>query len=251
MAAAESLNFDSEAATHYFFCVLSGVPLALPVSAIAAVVAPRTESETVRRLDTIGCSIVPHQLHIFKEPLDAKFGFVTFFMQQRFPTTDPAEVHRLVLHWIRHDLTAQLESIQVNVALGQPSECYSSVPFSKALRRQCLFLDATKTKDVKKMETFLLSKVNFGNEGLNAHKNKRADTTFSGTEAVPEDVWGVIGSFCVSSLKPKELLWLAREQKGFPSVLVTNRKLSTVSCDLQALGAFLEKALSPMIKVVL
>ncbi|RNF24315.1 uncharacterized protein Tco025E_02566 [Trypanosoma conorhini] len=250
MAALESLNFDVETAIHYIHCVISDVPLDLAVSELAPMVVPRPESDTVKELEAVGCRIVPHQLQIFKERLERKFGFVTFFIHETSRAASDEVVHKLALKWIRGDLTAQLGSVKACVKLGQPPECYSSVPFLRALHEQCPFLDANKVRDVKKMEAFLLKNVDFTSEGLNSDKNNRNKLIEPEGKSNADDAWKVVGSFRISSLAWSELLWLAREHRGLPPVVASKGTIDASRCDKEALRTFLEGALLPLIIVV-
>ncbi|PWU96985.1 hypothetical protein C4B63_17g104 [Trypanosoma cruzi] len=171
MAALESLNFNAETAIHYIHCLLSDVPMTLALSEVAPMVVPSPESTIVKELEAIGCRIVPHQLNMFKEPLERKFGFVNFFVRESLRAESQGKVHELVLRWISRELADQLASVNVSVTLGQPNDCYSAVPFLRALHEECSFLDASKVRDSKKLETFLLSKIHFDDAGSNLHKN--------------------------------------------------------------------------------
>ncbi|KEG13111.1 hypothetical protein DQ04_01211100 [Trypanosoma grayi] len=251
MAALESLNFDSDAAVHYIHCVLSNAPFDLNVSEVAPMIVPKPGTDAAKQLQAVGCRIVPHRLQMYKEPLEKKFGFVTFFIHQSSETTElEEEVHQRILLWIRQDLTEQLAAIKVSVDLGQPPECYSSFPFLRALQQQCSFLDATHAKDPRKLETFLLSKVTFYDKARNADKNNRSTLKREGKEAGKEDVWQTVGLLRISSLFPRELLWLGREHNQFPPIIITNKDISTATCNPGALHAFLKGALLPLFDVV-
>ncbi|KAH9578874.1 hypothetical protein LSM04_006535 [Trypanosoma melophagium] len=266
MAALESLNFDVDGALHYIHCVLFNVPMELSVSEIAPMVVPDPNSEIVKEMESIGCHIIPHRLHIYKEPLSTKFGFVTFFIRQTCPPPPsslssssmegesksiitPEKVHHLATTWVHHDLTRQLASLNVKVQLGQPPECYSSVPFLRALNQQCSFLDSKTVKDTKKLETFLLTKVKFGDELINSHKNNNNIEESSGNDNA-EASWNTVGLFPMSSLSSRELLWLSRQQRNFPPILVTNNDFANATCDKKALQSFLEDTLNPIVEVV-
>ncbi|RNF11531.1 hypothetical protein TraAM80_00859 [Trypanosoma rangeli] len=250
MAALESLNFDAETAVHYIHCVISDVPMNLALSELAPMVVPRPESDTVKELEAVGCRIVPHQIQMFKERLERKFGFVTFFIHETSRAASDEELHKLALRWVHRDLTPQLGSVKACVALGQPPECYSSVPFLRALREECTFLDAKKVKNVKKLETFLLTKVCFYSEGLNLDKNNKDELMGAERKNNAGEAWKVVGSFGMSSLTWSELLWLVREHSGMPPVVVSKGNVDISKCDKEALRTFLEETLLPLIRVV-
>ncbi|EKF33203.1 hypothetical protein MOQ_002936 [Trypanosoma cruzi marinkellei] len=245
MAALESLNFNAETAIHYIHCVLSNVPMTLALSEVAPMVVPSPESPTVKALEAIGCRIVPHQLNMFKEPLERKFGFVNFFIHESSRAESQEEVHELALRWISRELTDQLASVNVNVTLGQPPECYSAIPFLRALQEECSFLDTSKVRDSKKLETFLLSKIHFDDAGSNLQKNNEAEG-----KKKEDGARRALGSFRISSLGWKELLWLSRGHSDLPPILITNGNISTATCEQEALRIFFEGALSPLIRVL-
>ncbi|ORC88378.1 uncharacterized protein TM35_000172500 [Trypanosoma theileri] len=262
MAALESLNFDVDGAVHYIHCVLSNVPLQLSVSELGPKVVPDPNSAIVMQMDSIGFRVIPHRLHIYKEPLSTKFGFVTFFIAQApSPASSverdtemiatPAKVHELATTWVRQDLTKQLASIGVKVQLGQPLKCYSSVPFLRALNEKCSFLDAEIVKDTKKLETFLLTKMAFDDESINNKKNKKKHVEKSPSkDNNTEESWNTVGSLHVSSLNSRELLWLSQQNRRFPPILVTNDDFAHATCDQSALRSFLENTLNPIVEVL-
>ncbi|KAF5223230.1 hypothetical protein ECC02_003770 [Trypanosoma cruzi] len=250
MAALESLNFNAETAIHYIHCVLSDVPMTLALSEVAPMVVPSPESPIVKELEAIGCRIVPHQLNMFKEPLERKFGFVNFFIHESSRAESQGKVHELVLRWISQELADQLASVNVSVTLGQPNECYSAVPFLRALHEECSFLDASKVRDSKKLETFLLSKIHFDDAGSNLHKNNGVDGVDAEEKKRGDGARRAVGSFRISSLGWKELLWLSRGHSDLPPILITNGNISTATCDQEALRIFFEGALFPLIRVL-
>lgn len=282
-----SLALDHSTALHHYHCVLYDIPFEVPVSGIAQHVVPKKESDTVRRLAEAGCRVVPHQLHIYKEPLDSKFGYVSFFVHQvPSSTTDADEVHRLVMTWIDLDLATQLSSVDCKVLLAQPPECHSSEPFLEAFRQQCPLLDPTLSPDTKKLETYVLSRVRFGEQRSNASINElneahcrgAKESSRSATDApagaascsedgligtegetdccahaccrtVHEHVWKCVGSFNVATLTPKELVWLKKQLSTFPPLLITNSDMNSTHCDETKLIKFFEDGLAPLFTV--
>lgn len=278
-AAQRSLNLDKSLCSHYYHCVLFDIPFHTAVAEIAPHVVPKHESDTVKKLTLAGCRVVPHQLHIYKEPLDAKFGYVSFFVHQLPQSTASAsEIHQLVLEWIDLDLASQLESVKCKVQLAQPPECHSSEPFLNALQEKCPLLDPGTNQDTKRLETFLLTRVRFGDLGENASINEVSETQrkiaasssvkceneFSGapergeadldedgcplaSHTIKEHVWRCVGTFSPASLTAKELVWLKKQLPAFPPLLITDNNITTTHCDDAKLRQFFTSNLAPLI----
>ncbi|KPA84643.1 hypothetical protein ABB37_01161 [Leptomonas pyrrhocoris] len=282
-AAQHSLNLDKSLYSHYYHCVLSDIPFHTAVAEIAPHVVPKPESDVVRKLTAAGCRIVPHQLHVYKEPLDAKFGYVSFFIHQLPKSTaSAAEIHQLMLEWIDIDLATQLQSVKCKVQLAQPPECHSSEPFLNALQEKCPLLDPGTNTDTKRLETFLLTRVRFGDLCENASINdvceaqRKSTASPSTTEedeqrkaqeereekdaeenggylpprhSVREHVWKCVGTFSPSSLSPKELVWLKKQLPSFPPLLITDNNMASAHCDDAKLKQFFTANLAPLIAV--
>ncbi|KAG5470515.1 hypothetical protein LSCM1_01759 [Leishmania martiniquensis] len=281
-----SLVADQSTCLHYYHCVLHDISLHLPVGEIAAQVLPKKDSDVVQRLASAGCRIVPHQLHVYKEPLERKFGYVSFFVHQApHSAMDADDVHHLVREWIDVDLTSQLAAVECKVQLAQPPECYSSEPFLDAFRLKCPLLDPSQTLDTKKLETFVLSRVRFGQSCGNASINQLnaihcssakvsacpavgADESGSSVDdgltgvvgeldnsgqraarTLHEHVWKCVGTFSIDSLSPKELIWLKKQLPTFPPLLITNGDIDTTHCDKGKLAQFFEASLAPLLTV--
>ncbi|KAK7199719.1 hypothetical protein NESM_000017900 [Novymonas esmeraldas] len=278
-----SLELDRSMSLHYYHCVLHGVPFQLPVSELATHVVPQKASGVVQRLASVGCRVVPHQLHVYKEPLETKFGYVSFFVHLAPHTeADTAAIHALVCEWIRTDLASQLATAQCMVQLAQPPECHSSEPFLDAFRLLCPLLDPSNAADTKKLETFVLARVSFADHGgnetineLNVEHCTRAggaapaasgassaeDVTASASSdsgcpspeasrTLRDHVWQSVGTFSVNSLSPKELVWLKKQLPSFPPLLITNGDAATTRCDTAKLADFFTTALAPLFTVV-
>ncbi|KPI90850.1 hypothetical protein ABL78_0083 [Leptomonas seymouri] len=281
--ALHSLDLDKSLCSHYYHCVLSNIPFHTPLADIAPHVVPRLESDTVKKLTAIGCRVVPHQLHVYKEPLDTKFGYVSFFIHQvPNSTASAAETHLLILEWVDLDLTSQLQSVKCKVQLAQPPECHSSEPFLEVLRQECPLLDPGKNLDTKRLETFLLTHVRFGELRENAWINERGGAkrrsaassstmkdeeeclmqeevegeaeevgcTMSSRHMTNERVWKPVARFSISSLSPKELVWLKRQLPSFPPLLITDNNIATAHCDAEKLKQFFAVNLAPLIELV-
>ncbi|KAG5496175.1 hypothetical protein JKF63_02476 [Porcisia hertigi] len=286
LAPHHSLALDQSICHHYYHCVLYDVPFDLPVSEIAAYVVPKKDSDVVQGLSSAGCRVVPHQLHVYKEPLDRKFGYVSFFIHQApHSATDADDAHRLVCQWIDIDLASQLAMVQCKVRLAQPPECHSSEPFLDALRLKCPLLDPTLVADTKKLETFVLTRVSFDQHRENVQLNEldathrksikdAAEAASCGAEKIidPGDdlaarkaevdrdahsasrvwrrhEWSRVGTFSVTSLSPKELVWLKKQLPGFPQLLITNDDMETTHCDTAMLVRFFSSSLAPLFTV--
>ncbi|GET91449.1 hypothetical protein, conserved [Leishmania tarentolae] len=281
-----SLVLERSTFQHYYYCVLYDISLDLPVKEIAAQVVPNNDSDIVERLRSANCRVAPHMLHVYKEPLETKFGYVCFFVHQApHSSTDADDLHRLVYEWIAVDLRSQLAKVHCKVQLAQPPECYSSELFLKAFRLKCPLLDPMLAPDTCKLETFVLTRVRFFQHRdnttinqLNAiHCNKEmtaASAGCCGAEAVTdkeerapgeegelgigahngtctlhEHVWKCVGTFLIATLTPKDLLWLKKQISSFPPVLITNGDIGTARCDESELAQFFETSLAPLFTV--
>lgn len=283
-AAHQSLTLDKALCAHYYHCVVYDIPFHTPVSEIAPHVAPRSDSDAVKQLTAAGCRVVPHQLHVYKEPLDAKFGYVSFFIHQ-LPNSSAsaAEVHQLVVRWIDLDLTSQLEVVKCKVQLAQPPECHSSEPFLLAMEEKCPLLDPSTNTDTKRLETFVLTRVRFGTLQENASINEAAEAqrrgaaSSSSTRAEEDEaggksgdegensnelchhshhahccrdhVWKCVGTFAVDTLSAKELLWLKKQLPSFPPLLITDGNMASAHCDAARLKDYFKTSLAPLITV--
>lgn len=274
-ASQHSLDLDKSLCSHYYHCVLSDIPLHTPVADIAPHVVPQHDSDVVKKLTLAGCRVVPHQLHVYKEPLETKFGYVSFFIHQLPKSTaTAAEIHQLVLEWIDLDLASQLQTVKCKVQLAQPPECHSSEPFLSALQETCPLLDPGTNSDTKRLETFLLTHVTFSKSCANASINdvseaerkgvaspsskatdtngKAAEEAEDGTSPLPhhtikDHMWKCVGTFAPSSLSPKKLLWLKKQIPSFPPLLITDNNLATTHCDDAKLREFFAVQLAPLI----
>ncbi|KAG5494658.1 hypothetical protein JIQ42_02273 [Leishmania sp. Namibia] len=281
-----SLALDRSTCLHYYHCVLHDISLHLPVREIAAQVVPKKDSDVIQRLASADCRVVPHQLHVYKEPLEKKFGYVSFFVHQApHSTMDADEIHRLVREWIDADLTSQLAEVECKVQLAQPPECYSSEPFLDAFRLKCPLLDPSQAHNTKRLETFVLTRVQFSQKCDNASINQLNAIHCNGAQATAsaatgadelvgsmddgltgvegdvesggqraaltlhEHVWKCVGTFAVSSLSPKELIWLKKQLPTFPALLITNGDINTTHCDKAKLSQFFEASLAPLLTV--
>ncbi|CAM42925.1 conserved hypothetical protein [Leishmania braziliensis MHOM/BR/75/M2904] len=281
-----SLELDQVTCPHYYHCVLHDVPFHLPVREIAARVVPNKDSDLVQRLAGAGCRIVPHQLHMYKEPLEKKFGYVSFFIRQELhSTTDADYVHRLVCEWIAVDLASQLATTQCKVQLSQPPECHSSESFLNTFRRRCPLLDPKLVSDPMKLETFILTRVRFAqhrgnasinelnamhcdsakvatsvdrrgtetgssmNGGLTGTESETDSGVHSATRTRDEHVWKCVGTFSIAALSSKEIVWLKKQIPSFSPLLITNGDDNTTHCDEVKLAQFFEASLTPLFTV--
>ncbi|CAG9580159.1 conserved hypothetical protein [Leishmania major strain Friedlin] len=281
-----SLVLERSTCHHYYHCVLYDILFDLPVREIAAQVVPCKDSNIVQRLTSADCRVVPHQLHVYKEPLEKKFGYVSFFVH-RAPHSSTAadDVHRLVCEWVAVDLASQLATVQCKVQLAQPPECHSSEPFLNAFRLKCPLLDPTLAADTKKLETFVLTRVRFGqhcgnasvnqlnavhcddaksaasagscgtetemctDDGLTATEGELDAGARSATRTLHEHVWKCVGTFLIASLSPKELVWLKKQLPSFPPLRIANGDMDTAYCDEAKLAQFFETSLAPLFTV--
>lgn len=259
MAAHHSLDLNKATCDHYYHCIIYDVPFTLPVSQIAEHVSPQPQSSNVRELAMHGGRIVPHQLHLYKENMNTKFGYVSYFVHHgSHVNVDNGLVHRLVLQWIEQDLTPQLLLVNCHAKLGQPTECHSSEPFLAAFNRLCPILNPETCIDSRKMETFLLSRVEFNKAVSNAslwccygstselkgNETGREEAADRANAPTPE--WQPVGTVAWKSLRPKELIWLKKELKNFPPLLVTAGDMNTTTVDGVAMYTFLERTLRPL-----
>ncbi|CBZ36852.1 hypothetical protein, conserved [Leishmania donovani] len=281
-----SLVLERSTCQHYYHCVLYDISFDLPLREIAAQVVPSNDSDIVQRLTSVDCRVVPHQLHVYKEPLEKKFGYVSFFVHQApHSSTAADDVHRLVREWVAVDLASQLAAVQCKVQLAQPPECHSSEPFLNALRLQCPLLDPKLAPDTKKLETFVLTRVRFGQRCDNASINQLnamhcdnaraaasagsggAETEMctddrvtategeldvgahSATRTLHEHVWKCVGTFSIAALSPKELVWLKKQLPSFPPLRITNGDIDTAHCDEAKLAQFFGTSLAPLFTV--
>ncbi|CBZ29503.1 conserved hypothetical protein [Leishmania mexicana MHOM/GT/2001/U1103] len=280
-----SLVLERSTCQHYYHCVLYDILFDLTVQEIAAQVVPSKDSDIVQRLTSADCRVVPHQLHVYKEPLEKKFGYVSFFVHQApHSSTDADDVHRLVCEWIAVDLASQLATVQCKVKLAQPPECHSSEPFLNAFRLKCPLLDPRLTAD-RKLETFVLARVHFGQHcdsasinqlhvmhGENAKVAASAGSCGAETEmctddgstntegeldigahsvarTVHEHAWKCVGTFSIAALSSKELVWLKKQLPSFPPLRITNGDMDTAHCEEAKLAQFFETSLAPLFTV--
>lgn len=165
-----------------YHCAIYDVPFDLKIQAIATSLVPDPQSPPVRALAKLGCRVVPRALHIYKEPLHRKFGFVILHLTAEDASMQPAEVagtvsllerttdtaswpHNLMKRWIADDLATQLGEHQCRVQLCQPPDCRDGDLFLQLLRQHCTLLSADTVDDIKKMETFILGKVHINVAG--------------------------------------------------------------------------------------
>nr|CCD12609.1 unnamed protein product [Trypanosoma congolense IL3000] len=261
MDALNPQDFDSRTATHYYLCILSEIPHPVTLRMISSAFVFEPECEAVEKLRTMGCNIVPYRLHVFKEPLPLKFGLVEFYIYHTTEgeTADPAEVHELFLDWMGTVLRLQISGLNSLIALGQPSELYSATPFLTELSRVCSFFNSGAIDDLDKVRTFILSKVRFNCDGLNAHVNARARVSeaveMGSGEVVAEDrgnargsvtEWKSVGKLQLSMISPEEMLWLSKQHRQFPPVSVQGK---TITYNTVTVDAFLRESLAPLIEV--
>ncbi|EPY24658.1 hypothetical protein STCU_07070 [Strigomonas culicis] len=168
-----------------------------------------------------------------------------------------------MLEWIEKDLKAQLQKVQVSVKLGQPPENHSSVPFLLALNRYAAVLDPAQCISTKRIETFLLWKMEFNREGHNVKFNTCASAQRARSAATEEnpvdepeghnpldlDAWVSVGTLSARTIKGREFVWLKREIKTFPPLLVTNNDFNNATVDQDKLFTFLKEGLQPLVTV--
>ncbi|EAN80383.1 hypothetical protein, conserved [Trypanosoma brucei brucei TREU927] len=264
MATLQVRDFDPRTATHYYHCILAGIPHPVTLQSISSAIVPDSECESVQNLEKIGCQIVPYRLHVFKETLSLKFGVVDFFIHHSTSgeSANPAEVHELFLQWFGSSLTRGVMSLNSWISLGQPRELHSATPFVSALMEKCSFFDAKVVSDIEKLRTFILSKVRFDNRGLNAHANNRSRVAASEDSSLQEEQtrtdcgndpsveWKSVGTLSASSLDSQELAWLSRQHRQFPSIAPANEREASATWELEPVRTFLQKALTPLVEVV-
>ena len=206
MASMHSVTLDEEGCSHYYHCVLSNIEFSMPLSVVADFIVPKPSSPAVQALEQLGCRVVPHKLHSFKEKLPTKFGFVTYYIHHKAEgSRDDVAIHKLFLQWVRHELPQQLTN-GVKLVLAQPATCCQAGPFLREIRKACGMIHAA--KDALKVETFLLSKVNFYEQEVVGEQQAPS----------PDHEWeGVkVGSVLVENIPAVELAWLRTEHPEFP-----------------------------------
>lgn len=254
------LSHDTTLWPQYYQCVVTGIPLDMAPPALVDYLMPREDSEVVKALVAAGKRIVLHQLYTYKEPLDTKFAYFAFFLQTQ-PGGKDDEVTRKVTHhlvrcWIEEDLRMQLTSGGMDVRPAQPAECYHSEPFLKAFRSRCSLHTPKVTADPRKLETFVLARTTFTPAEENAEFNPtwaKAGEPYESSADAPAEApqWtSPVGTFSVSGLSAKEVLWLKKNCDGFPPLLITDGDLGTAHVDGEALIKYFKEHLSPMIEVV-
>lgn len=229
-----SIDDDLKLPTHHYHCVLRDVPSDVPLNAIAPCLVPAEDSTIVKELGARGCRIVPHQLHMYRERLNRKFGFASFFAahaEDNMEEQKKQEIHALVKRWIAEELKKQLAEVKCDVSLAQPSsECLSFV-FLEAMNQRCPMLAPAEGKDTQKLRTFTLSKIRFvGEDEL-------------------KDSASPVGVFNVGTLQPLELVWLKAQLPAFPALLITNGDMSTTHCEEDKLLAYFTENLGSQFKV--
>jgi len=243
MASLHSITLDEEGCSHYYQCVFRNVPFSMPLQMVADFVVPKPTSPAVQQLAALGCKIVPHKLHSFKEALPTKFGFVTFFVHHDAQgSRDDDAIHRLCLQWLTTELPAQCEG-GVQMVLSQPRDCCQSGPFLKHLHRVCpLFGPDGGVQDVKKMETFILGHITFhslpqelppSDEEIPAEVGRT--TGIKIRRVASSDSWGAVGDIRTESIPAVELGWLRKNHHKFPETATT-----------ESIEAFFSEMLAPL-----
>lgn len=245
----------------YYTVSLYDIPFELPLNIIAESIVPREDNEKIVFLkEKHNIDVIPHQLQVFKEPLQTKFGYVTYAAPCRADA--PSETHEVVqkmlLRWIQADLASQLAVIKCKCQLAQPKECYSSLQFMAALEKQGEIFK--KVGDKTKFRAFLLSKVTFtpSEEALaknmawvQNHASMSPSTSpTSSSSTSPVDTWEKpCAVLSLASLQPLEVLWLKKTLENAPPILMTNKDIKTTHMDKAIWRSFLGSGLAPVIDV--
>lgn len=240
MASMHSITLDEEGCSHYYHCNISRAPVSMPLQMIADFIVPKPSSPAVVALEALGCRIVPHKLHCFKEPLPTKFGYVTYFLHHKAEgSRDDERMHQLFVQWATTELPLQTEN-GVRIQLAQPLNCCQAGPFLHHMHASCKALAPVGgALDAKKMETFLLSHVTFFSlEELD--ENCAAAVASPTIRRVTQDeAWGVVGSIHPASIPAAELGWLRKELPDhFPAV-----------ADVASLNTFFADVMGPLFEV--
>lgn len=256
------LNHDTTVWTQYYHCVIGGIPLEMAPPQLAEHLMVQEGSEAAKALGALGRCIVLHSIYTYKEALDAKFGYLGFFLRcavdAPMDEATKAMADELARRWIEKELSAQLLLGRMRVTLAQPAACYHAAPFLKAFRSRCSIASKDVSPDPMKTETFLWTHVTFfadeGDAGsaLNptwARQGESFESAPNRPEEQPGREWRPVGTFSVSSLTPRELLWMKKGCKAFPPISITNGDLSTAHVEHDALVQYFTKHLSPFIAV--
>jgi hypothetical protein len=220
MASLHSITLDEEGCSHYYLCNISRIPTSMPLQMVADFIVPKQTSPVVAELETLGVRIVPHKLHCYKEPLPTKFGYVTYFLHHKAEgSRDDEKIHQLFVQWATTELPKQTEC-DVRIRLAQPLNCCQSGPFLRHLNASSKALAKEDgAKDVKKMETFLLSHLVFLTQEELEESAGAAGSPTIRRVASENESWGVVGSVAPSSIPAAELGWLRKELPAyFPKV---------------------------------
>lgn len=249
MASLHSITLDEEGCSHYYQCVFRNIPFSMPLQMVADFVVPKSTSATIQQLASLGCKIVPHKLHSFKEALPTKFGFVTFFVHHEAQgSRDDDLIHRLCVRWLTEELPTQCDC-GVQMVLSQPRNCCQSGPFLKHLHRVCkLFSTDSGVQDIKKLETLVLGHVAFHvlEEEKQTSQEVRGDKEEGDSvvdwkirRVAEGECWGCVADIRPENIPAVELGWLRKCHNQFPE-----------SATIENLQAFFSAMLAPLVTVV-
>lgn len=256
MSASEALGTS----LFYYTVSLYDIPFELPLNIIAESIVPREDNEKIGFLKKKhNVDVIPHQLQVFKEPLQTKFGYVTYAAPCAADASSETHevVQKMLLRWIQTDLVAQLAVIKCKCQLAQPKECYSSLDFIASVEKQCEIFK--KVGDTTKFRAFLLSKITFvpSEEALakntawvQGHASNAPSTSTTGSATRPLQTWEKpCAELSLASLQPLEVLWLKKTVEHAPPILMTNKDIKTTHMDKSMWRSFLGSGLAPLINV--
>lgn len=227
---------DEEGCSHYYNCSIRSVPMTMPLQMVADFIVPKETSPILLELRALGCRMVPHKLHCYKETnLQSKFGYVTYFVHHTAEgSRDDAAIHQLCLRWLTEELPTQAD-VDVKIALAQPRNCCQAGPFLHHMHATCR-LFRSGVQDVKKLETFVLGFVAFPE--LPAASCSEGNGVSSPLLRRREDAWGQVGTIIPESIPAIELGWLRRIHADFPE-----------KADVASLQAYFKLQLEPLVGI--
>eukprot|EP00758_Cryptobia_borreli_P007499 Tbor_TRINITY_DN5306_c0_g1::TRINITY_DN5306_c0_g1_i1::g.4349::m.4349 len=230
MAALSPIEVDANPINepNYYHLTIVNIPLQQSIPDVAEKLKPNDDSpEAKELLDDLGYQIVPHQLHVFKENLPKKFAMFTYYLkpvrlakgEQETNTREDdrrrTRAHDLFIKYMENSHPKE-HSDGSRTILAQPKSVRNCIKFFEELTSGIPLLSKNAI-DVKKLRTWLLSKVTFKEE-------TKPTSTMSSSNALAEES-PVIGTLNSSNITTYECMWLKTQHKSFPQAAGHNTHL--------------------------